>query len=197
MRLYKTAINNNNEVLSYVMPEQVEKIYSIRTDETYDISLEALLEYIELTGYVIFPYLNPVDDITSIVYVDIDYQFTPWDKQAISYVTDQIHKCIRQKLIDVFFEDYEEPFLGKSDLEQHDLLGITGEEKIFKNEITYLYHKYKGGIWESSNKHAVEIDRYSGIISGNNIGECTITYQVDTGAGILTCFKTIEVIYDK
>ena len=62
-------------------------------------------------------------------------------------------------------------------------------------EMTYLYHKNKGGIWESSNSDIISIDKYNGIIKGNNLGTATITYQVDTGYGMLTCFKKIEVIY--
>ena len=52
MRLYKANLNNNYNVISYVIPDEIESIYSIRQEETYDISLEAIQDYLELSGYI-------------------------------------------------------------------------------------------------------------------------------------------------
>ena len=164
------------------MPDEVEKIYSIRTGETYDIPFEDLYEYIEITGYLTLSYPIPKDGIAYTTYVDIDHKFKPIEAIHISHLVDQVYAGIRQNLIETFFAE--------------DLLGIIGETKILKNETVYLHHKYKCGIWESSNTSIVEIDKYSGKIFGKNLGESTITYTVDTGSGILTCFKTIKVIYE-
>lgn len=177
------------------MPDTVEKIYSIRTGETYDIPFQDLCDYIEMVGYLTFAYAVPKDGIAYVTFVDIDHKFKPWESLQISHVIDQVHSGIRQKLIDAFFEDYDEPFTEKSDIEQENLLGILGEDEIILNETIFLSHKYKGGIWESSNSNSVEIDKYSGKIFGKNYGTSTITYTVDTGSGLLTCFKTIKVIY--
>jgi hypothetical protein len=98
-------------------------------------------------------------------------------------------------LLDAFFEEEDIPFTEKSDIEQENLIGIFGVSELMMYETVYLSHKYKGGIWDSSNSDIVEIDKYSGKIFGKKMGESTITYTVDTGSGMLTCFKKIEVIY--
>ena len=195
MRVYKTSLNSNQDLISYVMPDEVEKIYSIRTGETYDIPFEDLYEYIEITGYLTLSYPIPKDGIAYTTYVDIDHKFKPIEAIHISHLVDQVYAGIRQNLIETFFAD-DSFFTEKSDIDKEDLLGIIGETKILKNETVYLHHKYKCGIWESSNTSIVEIDKYSGKIFGKNLGESTITYTVDTGSGILTCFKTIKVIYE-
>lgn len=176
------------------MPDEVEKIYSNETGLIYDIPFEDLYEYIEMVGFLGIKNSVPIDGITETIYVDIDRQFKPWEKLSISIVVDQVHKEIRQKLLDAFFADDDLPFTEKSDIDQEDLLGITGKEKIYLDETIWLNHKYKGGIWESSETNIVEIDKYSGKIFGKNKGTSQITYIVDTGSGMLTCFKTIEVI---
>jgi hypothetical protein len=74
------------------------------------------------------------------------------------------------------------PFTEKTDIDQENLLGITGKEKIYLGETIWSYHKYKGGIWETSEPNIVEIDKYSGKIFGKNKGTSQITYIVDTGS---------------
>ena len=176
------------------MPDEVEKIYSTETGLMYDIPFEDLYEYIEMVGFLEIKNSVPVDGITETIYVDIDRKFKPWEKSSISIVIDQVHREIRQKLLDAFFADDDLPFTEKSDIDQENLLGITGKEKIYLDETIWLYHKYKGGIWDTSEPNIVEIDKYSGKIFGKNKGTSQITYIVDTGSGMLTCFKTIEVI---
>lgn len=176
------------------MPEEVESIYSIRQDETYDISLEDIYNYIELSGYItVVP--KETDDISYIMFLDIDYNFISNDRPLLenngSYVKDQIIASIRKNLINAFFED-EEAFVGSTEL-----IGIVGQDKIFLEEMTYVYHKYKGGKWDSDNPGIVAIDKYSGVIKGVSIGKSTITYQIDTGTDILICYKNIEVIYGR
>lgn len=195
MRLYKANLNSQYEVISYVAPNEIEEIYSVRSNATYDICLEALYDYIELSGSMTFPLKDVNDGIFYTMFVDIDHNFTTWEGKMITYVIDQIQYKIRQNLIDTFFnDDNDEQFISKSDLED-DIISIIGESEILLGEMTYLYHKNKGGIWESSNSDIISIDKYNGIIKGNNLGTATITYQVDTGYGMLTCFKKIEVIY--
>lgn len=196
MRVYKTLLNSNQDLISYVLPDEVEKIYSTKTGEIYDIPFEDLCEYIELCGYLTLINPIPKEGISYVIFVDIDHKFKPWDVVNISHIVDQVHSGIRQKLIDAFFQEEDIPFTEKSDIEQENMLGITGESIILKDETMYLYHNYKGGIWESSNTNIVEIDKYSGKIFGKNKGESTITYNVDTGSGFLTCFKKIEVVYE-
>lgn len=187
MRLYKALLNDNYEVLSYHMPDEIEKILS-KNNTIDNIPIESLLEYVELHGYVTVP-LNE-DKASYAMYLDIDYTFsTIWDSSTSIYVTDQIITSIRRNLIDAFFED-DEAFVGSN---EGDRLGIIGEEKIFLNELTYMYHKFKGGIWESSNSEIAYIDK-NGLIKGKKLGKIEITYEVDTGQGILCCFKNIEVI---
>ena len=197
MRLYKANLNNNYNVISYVIPDEIESIYSIRQEETYDISLEAIQDYLELSGYITtIP--KETSDISFVMFVDIDYNFIsndrPWLENNGSYVKDQITSSIRKNLIDAFFDD-EEAFVGSTDTE--DMLGIVGQDKIFLNEMTYVFHKYKGGIWESDNPEIINIDKYTGVIKGKAIGKASITYQIDTGTDILICYKDIEVIYEK
>jgi hypothetical protein len=193
MRLYKANLNSQYEVISYVAPNEIEEIYSVRSNATYDICLEALYDYIELSGSMTFPLKDVNDGIFYTMFVDIDHKFSRWEDKMVSYVVDQIQYEIRQNIIDNFFHE-EEPFVGKNDLED-DTISIIGESEMLLGEMTYLYHKNKGGIWESSNSDIISIDKYNGIVKGNNLGTATITYQVDTGYGMLTCFKKIEVIY--
>lgn len=120
------------------MPDEVEKIYSIETGLIYDIPFEDLYEYIEMVGFLGIKNSIPVDGITETIYVDIDRQFKPWEKLYISIVVDQVHKEIRQKLLDAFFADDDLPFTEKSDIDQEDLLGITGKEKIYLDETIWL-----------------------------------------------------------
>ena len=193
MRLYKANLNSQYELISYVAPNEIEEIYSVRSNATYDICLEALYDYIELTGSITFPLKEVEDSVFYTMFLNIDHKFSRWEDKMVSYVVDQIQYEIRQNIIDNFFHE-EEPFVGKSDLED-DIISIIGESEMLLGEMTYLYHKNKGGIWESSNSDIISIDKYNGIIKGNNLGTATITYQVDTGYGMLTCFKKIEVIY--
>lgn len=166
------------------MPNQIEEIYSIRESKTYDILFEDIYDYIELFGHITFPVYQ--DDYSHLMFVDIDYKYdTVWENQVSSYVTDQILANIREKLIDTFFEEEKE----------QEIIGITGLDEIFIHETTYLYHKYKGGIWESSDTDIVDIDTDTGVIYGKSIGKVTITYVVDNGCGLLTCFKKLEVKY--
>jgi len=194
MRLYKANLDNDFNLISYVMPNETETIYSVREEKTYDILHDDIYEYIEMFGYLYFPIES--DDADYTMFIDIDHTYsTVWDNQTSIYVSDQIQSEIRKNLIDAFFDE-DESFLGSSEEKQKELLGITGNDKIYKDELTYLYHKCKGGIWESSNTDVLSIDKYSGVIKGKNIGKTTITYQVDTGSGMLTCFKNIEVVYE-
>jgi hypothetical protein len=195
MRLYKANLNSQYEVISYVAPNEIEEVYSVRSNATYDICLESLYDYIELSGSMTFPLKDVKDNIFYTMYVDIDHKFTNWEGKMINYVIDQIQYSIRQNIIDNFFHE-DESFIGKSDLEEQNTIGIIGENEILLDKMTYLYHNNKGGIWESSNPDIVSIDKYNGIIKGNKLGTATITYQVDTGYGMLTCFKKIEVIYE-
>ena len=196
MRVYKTLLNSNQDLISYVLPDEVEKIYSTKTGEMYDIPFEDLCEYIELCGYLTLLNLIPKEGISYVIFIDIDHKFKPWDVVNISHIVDQVHSGIRQNLIDAFFRDEGMSFSEKSDVEQENMIEITGESTIIKNETIYLHHNYKGGIWESSNNNVIEIDKYSGKIFGKNIGESNITYNVDTGSGFLTCSKKIEVVYE-
>ena len=79
MRLYKANLNNNYNVISYVIPDEIETIYSIRQEETYDISLEAIQDYLELSGYITtIP--KETSDISFVMFVDIDYNFVSNDR---------------------------------------------------------------------------------------------------------------------
>lgn len=187
MRLYKALLNDNYDVISYHMPDDVEKILS-KNNTIEKIPIESLLEYIEINGYVTVP-LND-EKASYAMYLDIDYTFsTIWDSSTSIYVTEQIISSIRRNLIDAFFED--DKFTGS---EEEDRLGIIGQNKIFLDELTYMFHKFKGGIWESSNSEIADIDKYNGLIKGKKLGKAEISYEVDTGQGILACFKNIEVI---
>jgi hypothetical protein len=193
MRLYKANLNSQYEVISYVAPNEIEEVYSVRSNATYDICLEALYDYIELSGSMTFPLKDVKDNIFYTMYVDIDHKFINWEGKMINYVIDQIQYNIRQNIIDNFFHE-DDSFIDNS--EKHDTIGIVGETEILLGDVTYLYHKNDGGLWESSNTDIVSIDKYNGIIKANKIGTATVTYQVDTGYGMLTCFKKIEVIYE-
>ena len=74
MRLYKANLDNSYKIISYVMPQQVESIYSFHQDETYDISLEYICDYIELNGYITIV-SKETNDISYIMFLDVDYNF--------------------------------------------------------------------------------------------------------------------------
>ena len=190
MRVYKTTLNSNNDLITYTMPEEIEDVYSIRNGTTYKIPYEDIYEYIELFGFLILPYAIPKDGIAYVSFLNIDYQVKPWEVDKVGYITEQVHAKIRAKLLEEFFS--EDEIETTTDEDEKELYGIIGEDSIMLNESVYLSHKYKCGAWES-NSDAILIDRNSGKIFGNKIGKATISYEVNTGYGLLTCFKTIEV----
>lgn len=194
MRIYKANLDDNYDVISYDIPSLTEKVYSVREDILYDISDEAIHDYLEIAGFITTPIKEVVDKSAYLMFIDIDHQFSSvWDNDTSIYVRDQIVRSIRQNLLDYIFAE-EESFLGINDCENGEPnMGIVGEPEIFLDELTYVYHKYKGGVWDSSEEDIIKIDRHSGLIKGLKIGNSTVTYTVDSGAGILTCFKTITV----
>jgi hypothetical protein len=189
MRVYKTTLNSNNDLISYVMPNQIEDVYSIRSGTTYKIPYEDIYEYIELFGFLILPYAIPRDGIAYVSFLNIDYKVKPWEID-VGYIAEQVNSKIREKLLEEFFS--EDDIETTTEQDENALYGIIGEDDIMLNESIYLSHKYKCGVWES-NSDSILIDKNSGKIFGNKIGKATISYEVNTGYGMLTCFKTIEV----
>jgi len=184
MRVYKTTLNSNNDLITYTMPEEIEDVYSIRSGSTYKIPYEDIYEYIELFGFLVLPYAMPKDGIAYVSFVDIDYQPKPWEVDKVAYITEQVKVNIRNKLLEEFFPENE--------TKDSNLEGIIGNDYIELNELNFLSHKYKNGIW-TSNSDSIIIDKKTGKIFGNKIGIATISYEVNTGYGLMTCFKKIEV----
>jgi len=192
MRLYKANLDDNYEVLSYASPQETEEIYSVRKGETYDISYESIYEYVEMVGYIVFPLKESIKDVKHTMYIDIDYNcLTTWDNEIFNHVSDTIVQDIRKNIIESFFSEDNDSYFNE---DEDGLVGITGHKEIFQGEMTYLSHKYKGGIWESSDENIIEIDRDTGMMRGNRLGEVQISYEVDSGCGMLTCFKKVKVV---
>jgi hypothetical protein len=193
MRLYKAFLDDKYRVISYVSPSDSELVYSESEDKTYEIFSEDISDYIELNGYITVPIKERNNDISYCMFLDIDYTFSNvWDTETSIYVQDQILTDIRVKLIDAYFkDDYSEVIDPEV---KSELLGIIGLSKMYVGDESYMYHQYTGGVWESSSPYIASIDRQTGVIEANFAGKTTITYIVDSGAGILTCFKTIEIL---
>ena len=193
MRLYKALLDDTYKVLSYVEPRPSELIYSERLEQAYDISLEAISDYIQLNGYITVSAYDQVG--TYFMFLDIDHNFSNvWDTETSIYVQDQILTDIRVKLIDAYFSDDKTELEDISVEERRKLEGIIGLSTMYVDDETYMYHKQSGGVWESSSSYIASIDRHTGILEANFPGKTTITYVVDTGNGILTCYKTIEIL---
>lgn len=192
MRLYKAMLNDNYDVISYEKPNEIESIFSTLDYTSVDINKSTIIEYIELVGYITVHNEEKNPDSPYIMYLDLDFKFSNiWDGPTSIYVTDQIIKDIRENLMFSILEEGME-------LEQrteyiHFSEGIVGEPNITEGELTYVYHRYLNGIWDSSEPNIIEIDKNTGLIKAKKIGKSTISYVVDSGTGILTCYKTIEV----
>lgn len=192
MRLYKAFLDDKYKVISYVEPSDSELIYSERLNQTYEIFLEAISDYIKLNGYITVP---SKDEGLYCMFLDIDHNFSNvWDTETSIYVQDQILTDIRHKLIDSYFSEDKKELENISVEEKRKLEGIIGLSSMYVDDETYMYHKQPGGIWESSSSYIASIDRHTGILEANFPGKTTITYVVDTGDGILTCYKTIEIL---
>jgi hypothetical protein len=192
MRLYKAFLDDTYKVISYVEPSDSELIYSERLNQTYEIFLEDISDYIKLNGYITVP---SNDKGKYCMFLDIDHNFSNvWDTETSIYVQDQIVTDIRHKLIDAYFSNDEEKLENIPSDEMCKLQGIIGLSSIYVGDETYMYHRHSGGVWESSSSYIASIDRNTGILEANFPGKTTITYVVDTGCGILTCYKTIEIL---
>jgi hypothetical protein len=192
MRLYKAFLDDTYKVISYVSPSDSELVYSESKDKTYEIFSEHISDYIELNGYITVP-VKEKKDISYCMFLDIDYTFSNvWDTETSIYVQDQILTDIRVKLIDAYFkDDYSEVIDPEV---KNEVLGIVGLSKMYVGDESYMYHRYTGGIWGSSAPFIASIDSQTGVLEANSIGKTSISYIVDTGGGILNCFKTIEVL---
>jgi len=192
MRLYKAVLNDNYDVISYEKPNEIESVFSTLDYTSTDIDKETLKEYIELVGYLTVHNEEKNPDSPYIMYLDLDFKFNSiWDGPTSIYVTDQIIKDIRENLMFSILEEGME-------LEQrteyiHFSEGIVGESEITEGDLTYVYHKYLNGIWSSSDPNVISVDKYNGVVRAKKVGKSTISYVVDSGTGILTCFKTIAV----
>ena len=167
MRLYKAFLNEEYEVLSYEELKDIEDVFCSKEDVSYKIPKDLLKDYVEMAGYITV-HDKENKDKSYIMYLDIDYQFNGiWDTSTSIYVTDQIKKVIRDELM---FSIIEEGF-SEEDISE----GIIGESNIMLNEVTYVFHKYKGGIWNSNEPSIVEIDSKHGLIKGKKEGKSTHT----------------------
>lgn len=191
MRLYKAFLDDKYKVISYVNPSDSELIYSESQDKTYEFFCEDISDYIELNGYITVS-LKEKTDILYCMFLNIDHKFSNiYDNETSIYVQDQILTDIRVKLIDAYFEDDEEIIDTKT---KKDVVGIVGLSKIYVGDETLMYHRNTGGIWESSSPYIATIDRQTGFLEANFIGKTTITYVVDDGVNITTCYKTIQIL---
>ena len=196
MRLYKAFLDDKYKVISYVSPSDSELIYSESQDKTYEIFYEDISDYIQLNGYVTVSLKEKKDNISYCMFLDIDHKFSNvWDTETSIYVQDQILTDIRVKLINAYFENEDVEVIDPEVLqERRNMHGIVGLSKMYVGDDSYMYHKQDGGIWGSSAPFIASIDSKTGILEANSIGKTTISYVVDTGGGILTCFKTIEIL---
>jgi hypothetical protein len=189
MRLYKAFLDDKYKVISYVNPSDSELIYSESQDKTYEFLYKDISDYIELNGYITVSIKEKTD--LYCMFLDIDHKFSNiYDNETSIYVQDQILTDIRVKLIDAYFEDEE----IIDDKTKKDIVGIVGLSKIYVGEETHMCHRNTGGIWESSSPYIATIDRQTGLLEANFIGKTTITYIVDDGVNITTCYKTIEIL---
>ena len=189
MRLYKAFLNENYDVLDFEEPSEIETIYSRNDQKQFDVDTSTLKDYIELSGYMTaYRYSDRMDEY--VMYLDIDHKFhTLWDNETSIHVTDQIKRTMREELW--------EAVKNKDHDRVHDFIkifpSIVGLKELEVGAITYVYHKYVAGIWSSSDPNVVSIDRTAGTVKALKVGESVITYVVDTGAGITTCFHKIKV----
>ena len=190
MRLYKAFLNENYDVLDFEEPSDLETIFSRNERKEFEIDKKTLTEYIELSGYITaYRYNNKMDEY--VMYLDIDHKFhTLWDNDTSIHVMDQIKRTMREELW--------EAVKNKDHDRVHDFIKIfptiVGLKELEVGAITYVYHKYIGGMWDSSDPNVITVDRVAGTVKALKVGESTIKYVVDTGAGITTCFHKIKVI---
>ena len=184
MRLYKAYLDNDFKVSSCETVEDIETLISKDNNSKFNIDNKAIIEYLELLGYItVYRYDNRKDEF--IMYLDIDFQFhKKWDNDTSIYVVNQIKRKNRELIAGL----PEPNYIHTNDN------GIIGEATIYKDTKTYLYHKFVGGVWNSSEPDIVSIDE-DGCIVAKQIGKSKISYIVDTGNGTLHCFKSITVKY--
>lgn len=189
MRLYKAFLDTNFNVLSYEDINTTELIFSRAEQSSFEIDSRSLREYIELNGFVT-TYLKLDSMHEFVMYLDIDYKFHAiWDSDTSIHVTKQIREEMRDKLWNAINE--------KNPDKVHEYIqlypGIVGEKNIVEGDTSYMFHKYIGGIWGSTNTDVISINRTDGVLHALKPGTSTITYVVDTGAGITTCFSKVIV----
>ena len=193
MRMYKAFLDNDFNVVSYEEPSEIETIFSYKNQETFDVDLSILQEYLELNGYVT-TYKMKGSDEDFVMYIDMDYNFhTIWDNETSIFVMNQI----KQKQMEQIWEEIEKNQGLKHDNFKgyiHTYPSIQGMSEFKVGEEIHLRHTIPNGIWQSSNDEIASIDRHTALIKAKKKGKAIISYIVDTGFGMASVFHQIRIM---
>lgn len=197
MNLYKAYLNNEYKLISYGVPEAMEKIPV--SEKTYDISFKDIEEYIELFGYLKIPY-KLSNGVSYMFFIDLDYNIiNPFEEQIISYILDQIKDKNRRKAIKELFDNIGEDYPHKGEIVDNYISdvkesGIKCNDIMEVGDFSYLYHNTDGGKWATTNSNIIEIvEDKLGLIYCKSPGVVTVSYKVKTNEGSLSCFKKVQI----
>lgn len=192
MRVYKAILDNDFNVISYEEPKEKETIFSFKRQNTFDVDLSILEDYLEIGGFLT-TYLKKGSEEDFVMYIDMDYNFhTIWDNDTSIYVMNQI----KQKQREEIWLHIEEKGIKSDDFKGyiHNYPLIQGLSEFKKGEMIHLKHPVKNGMWSSSDESVADIDRYTGLVNCKKNGNTVICYVVDTGMGMANVFHKIRVI---
>jgi hypothetical protein len=193
MRIYKAFLDSDFNVLSYEEPtDEKETIFSYKSQDSFEVDLSILQEYLGLNGYVT-TYKKKDSDEEFVMYLDSEYKFdTVWDNETSLYVLKQI----KQKQREGVWKEMEKSGAKSDDFKPyiHTFPGIEGMDIFKVGEKIHLKHNFRNGLWLCDNEKIAEVDRHTGLVKAKKTGKAIISFVADTGLGMVSVFHKIQVI---